>query len=232
MAQLIGRPARITRQDIERAGREMGLADLTVQGVASALNVTAAALYRHVDGKAGLEQLVGESMLTELRIPDAPTDDTPTHLLRFAHTLREFVLDRPGMSVYLQTLFPRGPAGAALLTGEIAALTSRGYAADVAAVISNVVAGLAISQTALEERHNASYGSAEMQRQRDQAVALLSAPGLMAQAHASLPALGPTEQFHMVMKACIGGILTAAPVGRSSADIVADLNTELPPIKD
>ena len=228
----IGRPSRINRDDIERVGRQIGLANLTVHGVAEALRVTPAALYRHVDGKPGLEQLVGESMLAELRIPDSPEDDTATHLLRFAHVLRTFVLDRPGMSAYLQTLFPRGRAGAAVLEGEITALTGRGYTIGIAAMIANAVAGLAISQTAAEERQLTSPGSPAMRRQRDETTALMSAPGVIAQAHESLPALVYADHFHMIMKACIGGILTAAPVGRPVEDIIADLNTELPPLKD
>ena len=44
-----GRPRQIERADIIRAGRDVGLADLTMGAVASRLGVTTTALYRHVD---------------------------------------------------------------------------------------------------------------------------------------------------------------------------------------
>ncbi|MFM9797423.1 TetR/AcrR family transcriptional regulator, partial [Streptomyces turgidiscabies] len=54
-----GRQAQITVADIEREGLRLGLPNLTVNGVATALGVSPTALYRHVDGKLGLEELVG-----------------------------------------------------------------------------------------------------------------------------------------------------------------------------
>ncbi|GAA1138275.1 TetR family transcriptional regulator [Ornithinicoccus hortensis] len=61
-----GRPPRIDRADIVRAGRALGMAGLSVKAVAAELGVSATALYRHVDGRWGLERLVGESLLSDL----------------------------------------------------------------------------------------------------------------------------------------------------------------------
>lgn len=223
-----GRSAPITVEQIERAGRERGLNDLTVHGVAASLGVTPAALYRHVDGRAGLERLVGESLLAELRIPDLPDDDARAHLLRFAVLLREFVLAHPGMSGYLQGLFPRGPAGATLLARQITALTRRGYAPGLASVICTTVAGLAIAQTAADERRMTEPGTDDVARQYARSRALLVSDAVLAEAHANLPEVSTEELFRMVMTMCVDGVLAAAPPERSVAELVAALDTGLP----
>ncbi|MER7849647.1 hypothetical protein ABTZ03_37565 [Kitasatospora sp. NPDC096077] len=226
-----GRPPRITLAGIERVGREIGLADLTLQGVASRLGVASAALYRHVDGKAGLDRLIGESMLAELRVPNLP-EDVGAHLLRFALTLREFVLARPGMARYLQELFPRGTAGAAVLAGEIEALVERGHTPDTAVVVCTSVAGFAIAQAAAQERQTAylagGRGDHRMERQLADSRALLASEGVLAAAHANLPEVSPEDYFRLVVTAYIRGLTDAAPPGRPLAEVTAALDVRLP----
>ncbi|MFJ4770798.1 TetR/AcrR family transcriptional regulator [Streptomyces uncialis] len=222
-----GRPARISLDDIERVGRELGLADLTLHGVASRLGVASAALYRYVDGKAGLDRLVGESMLAELRVPDPP-EDTGAHLLRFAVTLREFVLDRPGMARYLQELFPRGTAGAEVLAGEITALVERGHQPEVAGVVCSSVAGFAIAQAAAQERQTAyltvGHGDRRMERQLAESRALLVSEGVLSKAHTDLPDVSFADYFRLVVTAYIRGLTDAAPPGRPLVEVMAALD--------
>ncbi|MEV0676060.1 hypothetical protein AB0I60_05995 [Actinosynnema sp. NPDC050436] len=219
-----GRPSRIGAADIERAGRAIGLAELTVQGVATALGVTPTALYRHVDGRFGLETLVGESVLAELRVVDDPAHDVAGHLVSFAVQLRDFVLDHPGMSGYLQVLFPRGRAGAALLEGGIAALVRRGHRPDAAAVVCSTVALLAISLAAAEEQQRRGIADTPgFERQVAETRRLLGSSDLLAEAHANFPDIGTDTYFRLVITACLGGILTTAPAGRSVAEITAAL---------
>ncbi|MCM2389908.1 TetR/AcrR family transcriptional regulator [Streptomyces albipurpureus] len=230
-----GRPPRISLTDIERVGRETGLAELTLQGVASRLGVASAALYRYVDGKAGLDRLVGESMLNELSIPNPP-EDTAAHLLRFAVALREFVLDRPGMARYLQELFPRGAAGADVLAREITALVERGHSPDVAVVICSSVAGFAIAQAAAQERQTAyltgGRDDRRMERQLAESRALLATEGVLAQAHANLPDISLTDYFRLVVTAYIRGLTDAAPPGRPLAEVMVALDVRPSPSPD
>ncbi|MFF4988396.1 TetR/AcrR family transcriptional regulator [Streptosporangium saharense] len=219
-----GRPGQITVRDIERAGRAIGLEGLTVQGVATALGVTPTALYRHVDGKFGLENLVGESLLAELAIVDRPEHDAAEHLLSFADQLRDFVLEHPGMSSYLQVLFPRGRSGAALLEGEITSLARRGYEPDAAAVVCGTVALLAISLAAAEESQRRGIASSPgFQDQLSASQRLLRTEGVLAAAHADLPEIGNDAYFRLVIHACLHGILTTAPPGRTVNEITASL---------
>lgn len=220
-----GRQAQITPADIEREGRRLGLANLTVNGVASALGVSPAALYRHVDGKLGLERLVGESVLAELHIADDPDDDIEAHLLSFAAQLRAFVLEHPGLAAYLQSLFPRGDSGVRLQRDAIAAIGRRGYSPAGAVVLSGAVASLAINLTSAEERHRPYYDG-PLRRELDRVYALLAADEVLAAAHAEMPPIDSDAYFRAVMTACIRGLTTAAPPGRPVAAILNDLGVD------
>jgi AcrR family transcriptional regulator len=220
-----GRQAQITIADIEREGLRLGLTNLTVNGVATALGVTPTALYRHVDGKLGLEALVGEAVLRELHIVDDPEDDVEAHLLSFARQLHTFVLERPGLAAYLQGLFPRGEAGVRLQREAVEALGRRGYSPAGAVLMSGTVASLAINLTAAEERHRP-YFEGPHQRELEKVYALLAADEVLSAAHQELPMITSEPYFRMVMTGCIRGLIAAAPPNRPVMDVLTDLGLE------
>jgi len=209
----VGRPPRISLSDIERVGVEIGLADLTVQRVAGALGVTSTALYRHIDSKFGLENVVGERILADLHLVDSSEHDTAEHLLSFAEQLREFLLANPGLSAYVQVLFPRGRSGAALLEAEIEALVRRGYTPRAANLVCTTVALLAIALTSAEEnRRNRAAMVPGFEHQQQAAEALFETETL-AEAHREFPNMETEDYFRYVISSCLHGILpsTGAP---------------------
>ncbi|MFT4296048.1 MAG: hypothetical protein QM582_11620 [Micropruina sp.] len=216
-----GRPRQVDVADIVRAGRELGLRDLSLNAVAARLGVTATALYRHVDGRWGLERLVGESLLDDLVLVDDPAHDTLRHLLSFGLQLRTFIVHRPGLAGYLQTLFPRGASGRRLMADELAALVRRGYAEDAAIVLSSAVASLAIGYAAAEEAQRDRADG--LDGQRDDALAGLRVDERLAPGHADLPVVESEEYVRLMLTAAIGGLLAAAPPGRPVRQIVAEL---------
>ncbi|WP_394619001.1 TetR/AcrR family transcriptional regulator [Lentzea sp. JNUCC 0626] len=222
---MVGRAARISSDDIVRAGRSLGMNELSVKAVAGELGVTAAALYRHVDGRWGLERLVGESFLAELTLTDDPRHGIEPHLLSFASQLREFVLGHPGIARYLQVLFPRGEAGRRVLTDEVEALVRRGYTAEAAVVLSGAIASLTIAVTASEE-HSITIELADADgigRERRSAVAGLEVDAGLGAAHAVLPQFERGTYVLLVLTGAIRGLLGVAPPGRPVADIITDL---------
>ncbi|WP_328471351.1 TetR/AcrR family transcriptional regulator [Actinoplanes sp. NBC_00393] len=223
-----GRPPQIGRDDIVRAGRELGMSRLSVKAVAAALGVTPTALYRHVDGRFGLERVVGESILAGLTLRDDPADDLEPHLLSFALQLREFVLAHPGLARYLQILFPRGDSGRRLLTAEVEALVRRGYRPDAAVVVSGAVASLSIAMTASEESSVAAETEdlTGLDRERQAAVEQLATDAHLAAAHSVLPQVSRPAYVRMLLTAAIRGLIQVAPPGRPVAEIIADLSGE------
>ena len=217
-----GRPGQIEVADIVRAGREVGLRELSLNAVASRLGVTSAALYRHIDGRWGLERLVGESILSELELIDDPERSTVPHLLATAVQLRAFILEHPGLAAYLQTLFPRGEGGRRLLAGSTAALERRGYTADAAIVLCSAVASVTIGFAAAEEAQRGRNDGLEAQR-RGAIEEILGDPRL-AGAHLALPDIDTEEYVRMWLGAAIRGFVDAAPPGRSLDEVRAALH--------
>jgi AcrR family transcriptional regulator len=219
-----GRPAQITTGDIVRVGREIGLEDLSMNAVATALGVSSTALYRHVDGRWGLEKLVGEWILADLTLPDDPDHDVTRHLLSFALHLRSFTLDHPGLAGYLQTLFPRGESGRALLTTAVQHLVDRGYSSDAAITLHSAVASIAIGLAADEEAQRR-HGD-EILGQREHVLAQIAADPALGPIHRDVPDITDTDYFRLVLTAAIRGLVAVGPPGRSAQGIIDDLNRE------
>jgi len=220
-----GRPATVAVDDIVRAGRELGMRRLSVKAVAVRLGVTATALYRHVDGRWGLERLVGESILAELRLRDDPQHGVERHLLSFALQMRGFMLEHPGLAGYLQLLFPRGDGGQRLLNVEVDALVRRGYEPGAAIVLSGAVASMTIAMTASEENSAAAEEAdgAGLDRERQAVRDRLSRDDRLAEPSAALPQVPRPEYVRLLLTASIRGLVGSCPPGRPVAEMVADL---------
>lgn len=216
-----GRPHRLEVEDIVRAGRDVGLRDLSLNAVASRLGVSSTALYRHVDGRWQLERLVGESVLAELTLTDDPGDEVVPHLLSTAMQLRAQLLRHPGLAVYLQTLFPRGEGGRQLLVVAAEGLRRRGYRPDAAVVLCSAIASLAIGFAAAEDMQQQREG---LEDQRRGAVEEILADPRLSDIHLALPEVGPEEYVRMWLGAAIRGIVEAAPPGSTLTEIRAALH--------
>ncbi len=222
MARIGGRPRQIETEDIVRVGREIGLRRLSMNAVAARLDVSSTALYRHVDGRWGLEQLVGERILAELELVDDPALAVVPHLLATALELRAFMLQHPGLAAYVQTLFPRGEGGRRLLATEVAALGRRGYAADAAVVLSSAVASVAIGYAAAEEVQRERAEGRDAQQRN--ALAAVVDDAVLGAAHRALPEISPDDYVRLWLGAAIRAFVDAAPPGRAPAEILAALD--------
>jgi TetR/AcrR family tetracycline transcriptional repressor len=78
MARPRGRPARISREQIVAAAREVGVDELRMSDVARALDVAPAALYHHVRDRDELLGLVAAQVLEETAYDQwIPSDESP-----------------------------------------------------------------------------------------------------------------------------------------------------------
>lgn len=217
-----GRPRQIGVSDVLRAGREIGLHKLSLSAVAAQLGITTTALYRHVDGRWGLERLVGESIIAELEITDDPAHGPVAHLLSSALQLRTYLLTHPGLAAYVQTLFPRGAGGRKVLAEAAEALGKRGYSPETAVVMYAAVASLVIGFAAAEEAQRPRNDGLEAQRS-DAHDALHADPRLGA-AQRDLPVIDNDEYVRMWLGAAIRGFVTAAPPGSTLTEMRAALH--------
>ncbi|MFC5835936.1 TetR/AcrR family transcriptional regulator [Nonomuraea insulae] len=204
-----GRTASFTLHDVIQAGRRIGLTDLSMQGVADALGVTTAALYRHVRSRSALESLVGEAILEELRLVDDPAEPAVAHLIGFAAQLRVFTLGHPGTALYLQRLFPRGPSGIRLLEQEIIALGRRGYDPAAATVLTSSIATITLGVTVAEQERATLLES----EAADEALAAMAGSALIRQADAGIPPHTPEDYFVFMLTATAEGLVALLPPG-------------------
>lgn len=217
-----GRPRQIGVEDIVKVGRELGLPGLSLNTVAARLGVSAAALYRHVNSRLGLEKLVGESLLGDWQITEQPQHTTEQYLLSFGLQLRQFLLQRPGLVLYMQASFPNGPQGERLLGETVMALGRRGYPPEVAIVLASTVASLVLGYVTTEE-YRLTKGR-ELEQVRDAALAEAAADKVIGPYLSQLPQLGWEQYVGLILPVHIRGLLAVALPGRSLSDILAELS--------
>ncbi|MGW0809061.1 TetR/AcrR family transcriptional regulator C-terminal domain-containing protein [Nonomuraea sp. NPDC002799] len=191
-------------------GTRIGLVELSVQSVAHALGVTAAAIYRHVPSRSVLERLVGEAVLEKLTLVDDPAEPTVAHLVGFAAQLRRFTLGHPGTAQYMQRLFPRGPSGVRLLEHQITALGRRGYDPPAAVVLSSSIATMTIGATVAEQERATLFDTPAV----EEAHAAMANSALLRQANAGIPAHTPEDYFVFMLNAAAEGLVAQLPPGR------------------
>ncbi|TYB54328.1 hypothetical protein FXF51_47695 [Nonomuraea sp. PA05] len=204
-----GRTASFTLSDVIEAGIRIGLVRLSMQGVADALGVTTAALYRHVAGRSALETLIGEAILDKLKLVDDPAEPAAAHLASFAMQLRRFTLGHPGTAQYLQRLFPRGPSGLRLLEHQIVALGRRGYDPAAAVALSSSMATMAIGATVAEQERASLLGTPAV----EEALAVMAGSELLRQASAGIPDHTPEDYFVFLITAAAEGLVARLPPG-------------------
>ncbi|MFV8162498.1 TetR/AcrR family transcriptional regulator [Mycobacterium sp. 134] len=222
----VGRPSLITREDIVRAGCELGMNQLRISAVASALGVSTAALYRHVEGRWELERLVGERLLDNLRVVDDPQHDAAAFLVSFAVQLRRFVADHPGLASYMLVLFPRGESSARLISDQVAALVRRGHSTDAAVTILGAIARLTLSLVAADEQRNAVNDDAAFLSEHQAAHQVLAGLGDLGSAYERRWVLTDDEYFTLLITTVVRGVASAALPGKPLNEVVADMHEE------
>ncbi|WP_420113374.1 TetR/AcrR family transcriptional regulator [Pseudactinotalea sp.] len=217
------RPRALTLEDITDAGRNLGMADLSVAAVAGRLGVTPTALYRHVANRWELERLVGESLLADLRLDLEDSAELEDALLRLALGLHRFAIERPGLADYLLTLFPRGERGIALMHEATQHLRTHGLRADTAVVVSNAVASLAFAMAAGQERRSTAVDqdpggfAAEMRAATDRFDADLA----LGPTVDDLPSVTEADFARMLLTVAVRGVVATIGSDPSATDAAA-----------
>ncbi|MFB9430567.1 TetR/AcrR family transcriptional regulator [Streptoalloteichus tenebrarius] len=219
-----GRVAQVTPDRIIDAGRRIGLPELSIQGVAAALGVSSAAIYRHVPSRLALERLVGEAILADLALVDDPAEPVAAHLVGLAVRLRAFALAHPGTAGYLQRMFPRGTSGTRLLAAEVAALGRRGYDPSASVVLASAVATISLGLIAAEEAREtlAVTDPDAVEAETRETLSVIAADPVLSAAHAGLPDVTPDEFFRVLVTTFVDGLLARLPPGRPAVDVLRE----------
>jgi AcrR family transcriptional regulator len=130
---------------------EQGLESVTMHAIAQRLDVTAMALYRHVDGKQALLDGLVERLLTSYPLPPADAS-WPDRLTALAEAVRSTAKRHPAVFPLLLTRPAVTPAARVVRDAVQAALREAGLheaaAARAERLISTAVLGFAASEAA------------------------------------------------------------------------------------
>jgi len=172
--------ASLTREAIVDAAAEIlderGIDGLTMRAVAERLGAGAMSLYRHVDGREELLDLVIARLTSE--IPDRPTSgDWRADLVLLARDMRAALLRRPNLTVLLTSRAGAAGGGLPTLDRALGILRRAGLSPADAAfanhALGNYVAGAALWEAV---GLGGATGEARAQRAREAADAVAQVP--------------------------------------------------------
>lgn len=139
-----GRPPEINRRmiiDTARALLENGgrPADLSLRRLAAELNVTAMALYRYVEDKDELLELLVDERVAELGLPEADPADWPTWMRQLSTRLYHLIVADPVAAYVFSTRPVATPAGLRRMEAALTVLHTAGFAdADAVSVFAQL----------------------------------------------------------------------------------------------
>lgn len=207
-----GRVAKISERDVIAAGARIGLAELTIQKVATELDVTPAAIYRHVADRRDLERLVGEDLLSRFNPGYESAVSARAFLLTFANELRDFARAHPGVARYVRHLFPRSPAGIHVVEQQVAALAAHGYHPGTALALGSAVADITLALVVANEVNPAMVDeSAASAPDAANATRMLDESGLLGEPAPGLVAPSRSDVDAALVGHLIDGMLHALP---------------------
>lgn len=154
-------------QEVTRAGRRLneqeivaaalhlagrvGFDNLSMRGLAEELDVTPMAIYYHVGNKKALLALVADSILGEIRIPDADAGDWPTRLMLLNEETNRVLRPYPAIDAMLIDLGLTAQ-GRRLMDATIQILLDAGFDERGALLAYNVLHSYGVGRVTIESR--------------------------------------------------------------------------------
>jgi AcrR family transcriptional regulator len=212
-----GRPARRSREEITAAALAIadreGLEAVSMRRVAADLGTGAASLYRYVETRDDLLDLMIDATGAEYVVPD-PTGDWLADLLAIGDQARAIMRRHPWLPSLLITRAVLGPNGLVLLEHVLAALAPHpaGTAAKLEAfAMFNTVTAL-FTQNELtggsdRQQRNAAYLQHALATGRHTRLAELLAPATADPG----PAPDPADRYRDIMARILTGLLAPPP---------------------
>lgn len=145
-----GRPRSITIDSILEAGRIITLDRLTIRGLAEQLNVSEMSIYRHVHNLHTAKSLVAQHIIAQESLPNPHYPNPEDSLIDMSCALRRFVLNNPGIGIFLTQLTPQHTiALQAIEKTQADYAAAYGWQPHHASIILSVVAEHAVALTHL-----------------------------------------------------------------------------------
>lgn len=216
-----GRPAKRSREEITAVAVTLadqdGLDAVSMRRIAAALGTGAASLYRYVDTREDLLDLMIDSTGSEY-VFTAPTGDWLADLLSIGEQARVIMRRHPWLPSLLITRSTLGPNGLILLEHVLEALTPHpaGPAAKLEAfAILNAATALFVHNEltggSVRQERNAAYLRHALATGRHPRLAELLTPVSPGQASPPEAAPDPAERYRGILARILNGLLAPEP---------------------
>ncbi|WP_181847714.1 TetR/AcrR family transcriptional regulator [Thalassospira profundimaris] len=147
----VGRPARISREDIADAALEIGLQAATVKTIAQRLGVDHSSLYRHVTGRDDIVFAAADRAIATLDW-ERETRDWRDYIHAAAEAVWDLYSRNPGLAEAIRTMEKTPPAGIRAFARSCRHLEAQGFRIEDAALIMDSVMDMTGDSASMRER--------------------------------------------------------------------------------
>lgn len=147
----VGRPARISRDDIADAALEIGLHEATVKSIAGRLGVDHSSLYRHVKGRDDIVFAAADRAIATLDW-ERETEDWRDYIHAAAEAVWELYTSNPGLAEAIRMMERTPPAGIRAFSRSCRHLEMQGFGTEEAALIMDSVMDMTNDSASMWER--------------------------------------------------------------------------------
>lgn len=154
-APRVGRPPRITRDDIAAAVLELGLGRSSMKAVAEHLGISVPGLYHHVRNRRELLELAAERSLSRVQLPEDRGQHWSEWLREWARWSRAALVEEPELFHQYVTSALTSEQTVEVLDSVIRVLARQGFTPRQAVAAFDAVAHCALGSVAEALRHRA-----------------------------------------------------------------------------
>ena len=152
-ANPVGRPARISREDIADAALEIGLHAATVKTIAQRLGVDHSSLYRHVTGRDDIVFAAADRAIATLDW-ERETNDWRDYIRVAAEAVWDLYSRNPGLADAIRSMDKTPPAGIRAFSRSCQHLETQGFCTEDAALIMDSVMDMTGDCASMREHLN------------------------------------------------------------------------------
>ena len=214
----VGRPAQRSRAEITAAAMAIadrdGLDAVSMRRVAAELGTGAASLYRYLDTREDLLDLMADSTAAEFALA-APTGDWPADLVLVGEQMRAIIRRHPWLITVVMTRPVLGPNGLAVLEHVLEVLAP--HPADIAAkleafamfnAVTTLFAQSELADGSAAQQRNAAYLYYATTTGAHTRLAQLLAQGAPASTDpAGQPGYDPADRYRDIITRILAGLL-------------------------
>lgn len=191
---------------------DAGLDRFTTRDLVERLGVTAAAIHRRFGTRNDIEVLVGEHLAANFMAPTPDGRTSEALLIDLAVTLRRYLLEHPGLGLYLLHLGPTSIETIRMIDRFDQGLVTTGLDVTTAVVVAGSVASFTVGMVEVERAAAATIVDGQIHRGfRDGIAGIAHELPILSQVVGMVGGADPDERFAWLARCFVTGLLADPP---------------------